>query len=107
MGRCEGYTRIFQTMKNYCCLRPHGCFDSQILEDEAGHNFEHGVNFEHGPIREADGCLFCSLSVGNMKLLRGILSFTLLEIRTKVAMTVEPPITKRPLKMQRINCSQK
>ena len=70
MGRCEGYTRIFQTMKNYCCLRPHGCFDSQILEDEAGHNFEHGVNFEHGPIREADGCLFCSLSVGNMKLLR-------------------------------------
>ena len=51
MGRCEGYTRIFQTMKNYCCLRPHGCFDSQILEDEAGHNFEHGVNFEHGPIR--------------------------------------------------------
>ena len=57
-------------------------------------------------IREADGCLFCSLSLGNMKLLRGILSFTLLEIRTKVAMTVEPPVTKRPLKMQRIIAHQ-
>ena len=41
--RCEGYTRIFQTMKNYYCLRPRGCFDSQILEDEAEHNIEHGV----------------------------------------------------------------
>lgn len=42
-GRCEGYTRMLQTMKNYCCLRPRGCFDSQILEDEAEHNIEHGV----------------------------------------------------------------
>ena len=41
-------------------------------------------------IREADGRLFCSLSVGNMKLLRGILSFTLLDINQGDANTVEP-----------------
>ena len=76
-GRCEGCndTRMLQTMKNYCCLRPRGCFDSQILEDKAEHNFEHGVI-----LLNSWSSLFCSLSVENMKLLKRILSFMLLQI---------------------------
>ena len=40
-GLINAYVANYKEL--YCCLRPRGCFDSQILEDEAEHNFEHGV----------------------------------------------------------------
>ena len=74
-GRCEGYTRMLQTMKNYCCLRPRGCFDSQILEDEAEHNIEHGVILLNSWSR----WLFVLFSqCRKYEITQGILSFTLL-----------------------------
>ena len=79
-GRCEGYTRMLQTMKNYCCLRPRGCFDSQILEDEAEHNFEHEVILLNSWSR----WLFVLFSqCRKYEITQGILSFTLLEIRPR------------------------
>ena len=79
-GRCEGYTRMLQTMKNYCCLRPRGCFDSQILEDEAEHNIEHGVILLNSWSR----WLFVLFSqCRKYEITQGILSFTLLEIRPR------------------------
>ena len=79
-GRCEGYTRMLQTMKNYCCLRPRGCFDSQILEDEAEHNIEHGVILLNSWSR----WLFVLFSqCRKYEITQGILSLTLLEIRPR------------------------
>ena len=104
-GRCEGYTRMLQTMKNYCCLRPRGCFHSQILEDEAEHNIEHGVILLNSWSRWLfvlfSQCRKYEITQGN------IIVFYAPWNQTKVAMTVEPPVTKRSLKMQRIFGAQK
>ena len=100
-GRCEGYhdTRMLQTMKNYCCLRPRGCFDSQILEDKAEHNFKHGVILLNSWSR----WLFVLFSqCRKYEITQGNIVFYAPSNQTKVANTVEPPVTKRPLKMQRI-----
>ena len=103
-GRCESLlTSMLQTIKNYYCLRPCGCFDSQMYMYL---NMKQSIILSMVwcyLIREADGRLFCSLSVGNMKLLRGILSFTLLDIKPRWRKHCRASrYTDWPHKMQRI-----